>query len=383
MRRTIVLLIAASSLAAEGPLDLDGIAHVAFRVSDVAASREFYGKLGFEQVFEFSDANGTTTSYLKVNDRQFIELYRRTAAEPIGLMHLCFDVQDIERLREAYAGHGLEAKAPAKARAGNLLFNLRDPEDQVLEYTQYLPGSLHWKARGTPPKHVSGHLVAATVAVKDPAAERAFYAARLGFEDLGGADTIRLRVPGRSREEVQLEAAAPEWKPRVVVAVPDLGRTVAALKERGLAVETRGSKAQIADPDGVTIVFTLEPAALEILELERHALEGWLGGDPDPSLALLDADATYFHAMTTHRLDSAAAVRALFEGYRGTALFDAFEIQNPRVQMAGDAGVLTYVLVRHNGAAVSRWNATQVYRHNPDGWRVLHTHFSQIPQPAK
>ena len=94
---TFVLALAAWPLAAQDKLALDGIAHVAFRVSDLSASRVFYGKLGFEQAFEFSDAAGTTVSYLKVNDRQFIELYRRgqtekeLASQPLGLMHICFD----------------------------------------------------------------------------------------------------------------------------------------------------------------------------------------------------------------------------------------------------------------------------------------------------
>jgi len=33
---------------------LSGIAHVAFRVADIAAARAFYQKLGFEQAFEFT-----------------------------------------------------------------------------------------------------------------------------------------------------------------------------------------------------------------------------------------------------------------------------------------------------------------------------------------
>jgi catechol 2,3-dioxygenase-like lactoylglutathione lyase family enzyme len=34
---------------------LAGIAHVAFRVTDVQKSRDFYRTLGFEQSFEFTD----------------------------------------------------------------------------------------------------------------------------------------------------------------------------------------------------------------------------------------------------------------------------------------------------------------------------------------
>ena len=388
MRLTLVLVAILGSAPAfpDAPaLAVDGIAHVAFRVSDVAASRAFYSKLGFDQAFEFNDAAGTTAAYLKVSDRQFIELYRRGKAdEPIGLMHVCFDVTAIDRLRETYVGQGLAPSKTTKARAGNLLFNLRDPENQVLEYTEYQPGSLHWNARGTAKndRRLSQHLFASAVAVKDLAAERAYYVSKLGFEDLGGTESARLRAPGASGEQIELEPAGPDWKPHVVFIVPDLGRTVADLKGRSVPFQMRGSQAVVTDPDGNALIFTLEPAALAILGLERRALEGWFTGDPDPLLAMFDPEITYVHsAATTKRLDGIAAVRSLLESYRGTPLFDAFEIENPKVQLSGETGILTYRLIRHNGAAVSRWNATQVYHRNPEGWRVLHTHWSQAAQP--
>ena len=243
-----------------GPVDfasslaLDGIAHVAFRVSNLAASRAFYEKLGFEQAFEFGDAAGPTTSYLKINDRQFIELYRRNSdSESLGLMHVCFDTSDIERLRAAYLQQGLQPPAAAKARAGNLLFSMRDPEAQLLEYTQYLPGSLHWKARGKPAddRRISEHLMASSVAVKDLAAEAAFYVEKLGFGDRGGG---RLQIAGTSGEQVMLEPAT-ERKPRIEFAVPNIPRAVEELRRRGLTVQMSGVAAMVVDPDGVAAVF--------------------------------------------------------------------------------------------------------------------------------
>ncbi len=139
----------AGPLPAQDGRQLDGIAHVALRVSDVAKSRAFYKTLGWEQAFEFSDDQGTTTSYVKVNDRQFIELYRRNKpSDPLGLMHICLEAGDIDRVSAAYIASGLAPTQPKKAHAGNLLFNLRDPEGQVIEYTQYLPGSLHYEDHG-------------------------------------------------------------------------------------------------------------------------------------------------------------------------------------------------------------------------------------------
>ena len=60
----------------------------------------------------------------------------------MGLIHICYEVHDIESLRNAYIKLGLNPPEAKKFRAGNLLFVLRDPEGQIVEFTQYLPGSL-------------------------------------------------------------------------------------------------------------------------------------------------------------------------------------------------------------------------------------------------
>ena len=121
--------------------------------------------------------------------------------------------------------------------------------------------------------------------------------------------------------------------------------------------------------------------ARQIIALERKALEGWLAGDPEPALALADPAITYYHVMTDRRLDGIAALRAVCEPYRGMPLYDRYEMEDPKVQLAGDAAVLSYILVRHSGGAVSRWNSTQVYRRSEAGWRVIHAHLSQTKPP--
>lgn len=257
--RYLAFLVLAAPSGASDAVALDGVAHVAFAVSDVAASRAFYQKLGFEQAFEFGDAQGTATSYMKINDRQYIELYRQdTAKQPVGLMHLCFDTSDIERLSAAYAERGLKPADNRKARAGNLLFNLRDPEGQLLEYTQYLAGSLHWNARGkfVSEQRLSDHMVRAEQPVKDLAAEKAFFTGKLGFEDRGGNGPVRLRLPGGSGEEIEIEATTAGWKPRITLAVEDVGRTAEELKKRGLAARMSGGAVSVSDPDGAVIEFT-------------------------------------------------------------------------------------------------------------------------------
>jgi ketosteroid isomerase-like protein len=120
-----------------------------------------------------------------------------------------------------------------------------------------------------------------------------------------------------------------------------------------------------------------ESTTREIIALERSALDGWQVGNPDPLLAISDSGITYFHAMTDKRLDGLPAVRALFEGYRGRPLFDSYEMVEPKVQASGDTAILTYILVRHVGTVTSRWNATQVYQRKKEGWRIIHSHWSE------
>lgn len=120
----------------------------------------------------------------------------------------------------------------------------------------------------------------------------------------------------------------------------------------------------------------------EILALERQAMDGWQKGNPDPVLAMSDASITYFHAVVNKRLDGLPALKALFESYRGMPLFDSYELAEPKVQTAGETAILTYILVRHVGGATTRWNATQVYQRKQEGWRVIHSHWSEA-KPAQ
>lgn len=251
---TLGVSLALGATAAADPRELDGIAHVAFRVSELSASRGFYNKLGFEQAFEFTDTLGTATSYLKVNDRQFIELYRRALGQPLGLMHVCFDVRDIGQLYTGYEAAGLKLPPVVKARAGNLLFNLRGPEGEIIEYTKYQPGSLHWNARGTPSpdRRISEHMVEVAIEVKDLPAERAFYTDKLRFQDHGDG---RMQIPGSSGEQVVLERSTPQWKPKVGLAVPDVRRAFDELRSRGLNPAMVGANAVVQDPDGAEVFF--------------------------------------------------------------------------------------------------------------------------------
>ena len=121
----------------------------------------------------------------------------------------------------------------------------------------------------------------------------------------------------------------------------------------------------------------------QLVTLERQALDGWMKGNPDPAIAISDPGITYFHVMTEHRLDGLPAVKALYEGFRGRPLFESYEILEPKVQVSGDIAVLTYLFAWRTGSVVSRWNSTQIYQKKKDGWRIIHSHWSQNrPAPS-
>jgi catechol 2,3-dioxygenase-like lactoylglutathione lyase family enzyme len=261
MRRicgTLVAALAAMPVGAPSP-DLAGIAHVAFQVNDVNKSRGFYGKLGFEQAFEFKDASGSTSvSYMKVNDRQFIELYQRASTGTAGFQHVCFEAGDIEALWREYQKRGLNTPAPQKARAGNLLFRLRSPEGQWIEFTQYLPGSLHFDDRGQHwgERRVSEHLVRVTTVVTQITREAAFYTDTLAFRRADQGGKIELRLPGNSGEEIELEPASSSARPGILFELGDQGKAADELGRRGLAVQTQGALISLTDPDGNVVAFT-------------------------------------------------------------------------------------------------------------------------------
>jgi catechol 2,3-dioxygenase-like lactoylglutathione lyase family enzyme len=255
----LALLLGCSSMRAQLP-DLAGIAHVAFRVSDVSKARDFYGSLGYEQSFEFADAGKPPVSYIKVNDHQFIELYGGASdSQRVGLMHVCYEAADIQVLWSEYTKRGLNPPESKKARAGNLLFTFRDPENELLEYTQYLAGSLHSEDRG---KHLGAHrvseaLVQASIPVKDIPLERDFYTKKLGFAAVNSRDGVRLRLPGNSGQEVTLEVVAPDAKSSITFSVGDLRIAERELRSSGLKPERKHGSLAVTDPDGVVIEFAL------------------------------------------------------------------------------------------------------------------------------
>jgi catechol 2,3-dioxygenase-like lactoylglutathione lyase family enzyme len=258
LRNLLISILALSSVMSvrAQSTDLTGIAHIALRVNDLQKSRDFYHTLGFEQAFEFTDNGKTSVAYIKVNDRQFIELIPRTSdSQPGGILHTCFEVANIESLHKAYLERGLQPTEAKKARAGNLLFVMHGPDNQLLEYTQYMPESLHSLDHG---KHlgdrISTHMLEATTPVRDLVGERAYYTNKLGFKS-ASSDGNEMYVAGSSGDKMELQAETPATKPRVVFTVANVRQAAHDLRSRGLKVQKSHHAVSVTDPDGAVIVF--------------------------------------------------------------------------------------------------------------------------------
>lgn len=262
----IAVLFFVSYARAQGtqqPPPLDGIAHIALRVHNLDASRDFYKKLGFDEAFALSKNGVVYQSFIKLDDRQFIELYPTTAKDPeVSFLHLCFESDNLQAVYDDYIARGVTPNFKIrKAGAGNLLFTLKGPMQatgpQNIEYTQYMPGSRHYNDRGQHlgPNRVGTKLVSVTLAMQDPAAAREFYLKQLEFTP----DTHHPGVfdlPGTSGEQVEIvPVASLGSKGRITLATASLKNSARLLKKAHVAFKKSRKSLTVSDPDGNLIVI--------------------------------------------------------------------------------------------------------------------------------
>jgi len=258
----------------------NGIAHIAIRVQSIAASLEFYTKLGYQQAFANAGRDGSVSqSFLKLNDRQYIELYPASPQNPTQststFMHLCFEGTDLNGTHDFYVAEGLAPISVRTAAAGNLLFTLAGPQQptfaQNIEYTQYMPGSKHTLDFGlhTGPDRVADKMTVVALAMQDPAAARAFYLTKLGFT-ADPANSARFNLPGTSGQQVEIVPADPlGTKSSIVLTTASLDKAAAQLTRQQVAFKRATSTStdangktrseemiSVTDPDGNILRIT-------------------------------------------------------------------------------------------------------------------------------
>ena len=205
-----------------------GIAHIALRVKDAAAARNFFGHdLGFDELpLEETAKGGMHYAYFKVSDDQYIAV-SPTLSSPTEdrLIHIAYRTTDARRLRRYLAGRGVAVPAALqKDPEGDLSFSVQDPAGHTAEFIQYLPGSVESRnfGRFLSTARTSHQIIHAGETVQDRAAADGFYRGILGYREMwyGGmtdnrTDWVDMVVPnGKNWLEFMLNAHNPSPRQR-------------------------------------------------------------------------------------------------------------------------------------------------------------------------
>jgi len=252
----LATLLAGTAVHAQSPA-ITGIAHIAFRVSDLDKEAAFFGQLGYEQAFAIRDGLKKTQVFIKINDREFIELYpRENPSQQLGWMHVCFESDSLDSLDSLYASKRLAPTNVAKGAAGNLMFSVTDPEGRITEFTQYMPGSRHTLDRGLHlgQNRVSNQLMGFELPVTDLAAARKFYV-NLGFEAEDADSRVLLTTPGAPDLRIEIHTANAGNQAQTLFPISDAHKAADDLHHAGLKVNRQGKLVFVRDPDGNNFVL--------------------------------------------------------------------------------------------------------------------------------
>ena len=291
-----VLLVASLSVAetmADGPQrpHITGISHIALYVHDMNKTLAFYRDfLGFEQPYSLTNKDGALhLTWIKINDRQTIELFPEAASGSDRLYHVAFETDDAMGMRDYLAARGVRVpEKVGKGRIGNLNYFIRDPDGHIVEIVQYMPDSWTIQTQGKflPNTRISTNMPHAGILVGDVDAAKKFYEGILGFHEIWrGAKNpevlnwIHEQVPdGKNFIEFMLYSNLPPPDKRgtshhFCLEVPDLERAKAILEARASRIGydkpmkiqigvNRKRQLNLYDPDG-TRVELMEPQTID------------------------------------------------------------------------------------------------------------------------
>jgi lactoylglutathione lyase len=289
----LAIVLAVSLMAQERPKVL-GVAHIAFYVTDLAKTRQFYEEfLGLSEPFTLPKKDGgTRIAFAKVNDHQYFELFNQKDRGEGQLNHISFYTDNADRMYVYLKSKGVEVMSDkgsvGKGQTGNKNFNVRDPDGHIVEIVEYQPDS--WTARESgkfmPATRISDHMAHVGVLVADLGKSMAFYGGILGFKEFwrGGSSPkmlswVNMRVPhGQDYLEFMLYNKLPDpdsrgTKNHASLTVPDADKALAELTKRAarigydkeIKIQTgvnRKRQINLYDPDGTRIEL-MEPNTID------------------------------------------------------------------------------------------------------------------------
>jgi catechol 2,3-dioxygenase-like lactoylglutathione lyase family enzyme len=234
-----------------------GVAHIAYRVTNLDREVAFLGKLGFQQSFVIAANGQTTEAVIKINDNQFFEIYPQTSpSQPLGWMHVSYEVGDLSAFVPALTAQGLKPSPITKTAAGNLFFTLKDPDGRITEFTQFMPGSRHTLDRGQHlgATRVSTELLGLELPVTDLKVSRAFYTS-LGFNVDDTGSGLRLSLQSNNDLRIELPQYRPGLKVQALLPVSDANSAADRIRAAGINANLQKKLVFVQDPDGNSLVL--------------------------------------------------------------------------------------------------------------------------------
>src|ERR1700677_1932432 len=119
----VILLVTKIPVLADEPTtrpSITGISHIALYVHDIEKTRAFYKDfLGFAEPYWINNPDGTLhLTWIKINDRQTIEIFPEKEAGGDRLYHIALETDDAFAMRDYLAAHGVTV--PAKVGVGKI-----------------------------------------------------------------------------------------------------------------------------------------------------------------------------------------------------------------------------------------------------------------------
>lgn len=289
-----ILLFAIASLSAatvpQRPR-IVGVSHIALFVQDVAKSRAFYKDfLGFAEPYSLTNKDGSLhLTWIKINDRQTIELFPEKEAGSDRLNHIALETHDAEGMRRYLAAKGLTVPTNTPVgKIGNANYMVKDPDDHSVEIVQYLSDSWTRRERGNflPDTRISTRIMHVGILVGELQPALNFYCGVLGSAEFwrGGSSPEQLSwvnvKPAESDDYIEFmlydELPSPDKRGKshhVCFEVPDVDKarvTLAARADRigytkPLEIKTginRKRQLNLWDPDGTRIEL-MEPRTVD------------------------------------------------------------------------------------------------------------------------
>jgi catechol 2,3-dioxygenase-like lactoylglutathione lyase family enzyme len=191
VRSTLGLLlgaVAVSAAALPTRPHITGLAHYAIFVKDVDQARAFYkGFLGFAEPFSLNrPGGGLALTFIKINERQYIEIFPEREAGSDRLNHIAVETDDAAAMRTYLAAKGVKVpEKVGKGQTGNWNFNVTDPEGHTVEFVQYAPGGWNVRERGKylPDTRIATRIAHVGIIVGPLEAQMKFYRDILGFRE--------------------------------------------------------------------------------------------------------------------------------------------------------------------------------------------------------